>query len=156
MGQMDQQADKFVPGIKMEKPVLTDKDVFPNEEVIFDNIGNSVKFWKPLFEFLHTSHPDFKEEWRYYKDGNSWLMKVTRKSSTVFWLSVIANGFRITFYFGDKAESLIVQSSIREERKQQFLSGKHYGKIRGITVHPQSPDDLEDIKTLIGIKLAVR
>ena len=140
----------------MEQPILSDNNQFPTEDIIYSHIGKSKILWKSLFEFIHTEHPDLKEEWRYYNDGKSWLLKVTKKSKTIFWLSVIKNAFRITFYFTDKAEEIINNSSISDEFKEQFKNGKRYNKIRGITVVFKNKKDIENAKSLISIKLSIK
>lgn len=137
----------------MDQVILSDNDQFPTEEVIFSHIGKSKLIWQNLFEFIHSEYPEFNEEWRYYKDGGSWLMKVTRKSKTIFWLSIIKNAFRVTFYFGDKAEPAIMESKISDELKTGFKEGKRFGKIRAITLSIKRKKDIEFVKELIGIKL---
>jgi hypothetical protein len=42
---------------KMEDIVLTDKDQFPTEEVIFSPIGKSKIFWKSIFQHIQKKHP---------------------------------------------------------------------------------------------------
>ncbi len=138
------------------KPVLTNKDKFPAEEIIFSHIGKSKLIWESLFLHIHEKHPDLKAEWRYYNDGKSWLMKVNRKSKTIFWLSVIENAFRITFYFGGKAESAVLESSISEELKKQFKEGKSHGKIKGLTLLMNEKKYLKDVKELIALKLTLK
>lgn len=140
----------------MEQPILSDKNQFPTEEVIFSHIGKSKTHWQTLFEYIHSNHPDFSEEWRYYNDGKSWLMKVVRKSKTIFWLSIIKGAFRITFYFTDRAEQAIKESRISEELKKQFREGKKYGKIRGLTIVFKTKKDIEYAKSLLAIKLTVK
>jgi len=140
----------------MEPMVLTDKDQFPTEKIIFSHIGKSKVLWISIFEYIHSNYPDISEEWRYYKDGKSWLLKVTRKKKTVFWLSVIKNAFRITFYFTDKAEQLIESSSISDELKKQFKEGKRYSKIRGITIIFKNKKDIKYAEELIAIKLSIK
>ena len=140
----------------MEEKVLTDKNIFPTEEVIFSHIGNSKLYWESIFEHIHTNHPDFSEEWRYYNDGKSWLLKVTRKKKTIFWLSIYKDLFRITFYFGDKAEPVIMESSISDRLKEEFKNGKRFGKIRGITLIIDSKKAIEYINALITIKLSIK
>ena len=140
----------------MDKNVLTDKNQFPTPEMIFTHIGKSKKYWETLFDHLRTNHPDFNEQWRYYIDGKSWLLKVTRKSKTIFWLSVLPEAFRITFYFGDRAEPLISDSPISEKFKREFKEGKKYGKIRGITIIVKSEKDIDNIISLIDIKLRIK
>lgn len=140
----------------MDLPVLTDKNHFPTEEVIWSHIGKSKKLWLALFEYIHQSHPDFTEQWRYYLDGKRWLLKVTAKAKTVFWLSVLEGSFRTTFYFTDKAEHALSESSLSDELKKQYRSGKKYGKIRGITILYKNRQDLEDARQLIEIKTGNR
>ena len=140
----------------MEEHALTDKDQYPTEEVIFSHIGKTRVLWESLFADTHKNYPEFDEQWRYYKDGNSWLFKMTRKSKTIFWLSVIKGAFRITFYFGDKAEPAILESTISDNLKEQFRTGKRYNKIRGITISVHGEEDIENIKSLIKIKMSTK
>ena len=140
----------------MEKPVLTDKNEFPTQDIIFSHIKETKPLWQAVFDYIHKNHPDFSEEWRYYNDGKSWLLKVVRKSKTVFWTSVIKDAFRITFYFTDKAEQAIMDSSISDELKEQFKNGKKYNKIRGLTITFRDDNDVEYAKTIIDLKLAMK
>lgn len=140
----------------MEPPVLTDKNKFPTEKIIFSDIGKNKIHWQSLFEYIRANHPDISEEWRYYNDGKSWLLKVTRKSKTIFWLSLFKKTFRITFYFVDRAEEAINKIYISDELKKQFKGGKRYGKIRGLTVTFKNKKDVEYAKTLIEIKLSIK
>lgn len=140
----------------MGQPILTDKNQFPTEEIIYLHIGKSKILWQSVFEFIHKYHPDFYEQWKYYNDGKSWLLKITRKSKTIFWLSVIEKSFRVTFYFSDKAEEAINRSSISEELKKQFKNGKRFNKIRGITVILKNKKDFKYVKLLIAIKLSIK
>ena len=140
----------------MEAPVLANKEIFPTEEIIDAYIGKSKRHWLSLFEFIHSSHPDIAEEWRYYNDGKSWLLKVTRKAKTIFWLSVRHGTFRTTFYFSDKAKHAIAESTISDTLKEQFTSGKKFGKIRGLTITYKNKRDVEDAKALIALKISLK
>jgi hypothetical protein len=140
----------------MQTPILIDKNQFPTEEIIYSHIGKTKPLWNSVFNFIHTNHPDISEEWRYYNDGKSWLLKVTRKSKTVFWLSIIEDSFRMTFYFTDKAKESISSSSISNKLKEQFVNAKRFNKIRGITIMFKSKKDVEDAKSLIALKLSIK
>ena len=140
----------------MEPPILTNKNEFPTEEIIFSHIGKSKVLWQSVFEFIHADLPDLTEEWRYYNDGKSWLLKVVKKTKTVYWISLLKNSFRMTFYFTDKAEQLILDSSISDELKEQFKNGKHYNKIRGLTINFKYKKDVDYAKVLIALKLSLK
>ena len=109
-----------------------------------------------LFDYIHEKHPDFTEEWRYYKDGKSWLLKIQRKKKTVCWVGVLSKTFRMTFYFIDRAEPTIMESNISVELKDQFKNAKRYNTIRPLTITFRNMKDVDYAKTLIGIKLAVK
>lgn len=140
----------------MEQPILSDKNQFPSQEIIFSHIGKTKSLWLALFKYLHAKHPDITDEWRYYNDGKSWLMKVTRKKQTIFWLSIIKDSFRTTFYFSDKAEEAIMTSDISDALKEQFKNGKKYGRIRGLTISYKDTEDIKDVQSLIEIKIRMK
>jgi hypothetical protein len=139
--------------VAVEPPVLTDPKLFPSQEVIDSHIGRSRTYWDALFAHIHAQHPDFEERWRYYNDGKSWLMNVSRKKKTVFWLAIFDRGFRITSYFTDKAADAIAASALSQELKDQFANGRSYGKLRAITITFRKKRDVEDAKSLMALKL---
>jgi len=140
----------------MEQLVLINPDEHPNEEIIFSHIGRTKSYWISIFDFFHTKHPEFDEEWRYYKDGKSWLLKIVKKKNTICWISVEQKQFKMTFYFTDRAEQAIMASTISDELKEQFKSGKYYNKIRGLTITFRNKKDVEYAKSLIKIKLTIK
>jgi len=138
----------------MDTLVLTDPKQFPTEEVISSHLGKRRALWDALFEFIRAEHPDCIAQWRYYNDGKSWLLNLSRKKKTVFWLSVIRGTFRITGYFTDKAADAIKASALSPELKEQFRRGRSYGKLRGITITFTKKGDVRDAKVLIALKVS--
>ena len=140
----------------MEKPCLNDKDEYPDDEVLSRYLGKVKNTWDSFIDFIDESYPSFSGEWRYYKDGKSWLYKLTKKKKTISQISVYHNKFKTTFYFPDKAEELIKKSKLKKEYIEQFSHGKRYGKIRGVTIDIKKPADLNATKTLIEIKEQIK
>jgi Protein of unknown function (DUF3788) len=138
----------------MDAPILTDKEQFPGDDVIFAHLGRRRALWEALFGFIETRHPDCVAQWRYYNDGKSWLLNLSRKKKTVFWLSLVGNTFRITAYFTEKARDAIRTSALSEEPKEQFMGREPIGKLRGITITFRKKRDVEDAKALIALKTA--
>jgi ABC-type uncharacterized transport system YnjBCD substrate-binding protein len=64
--------------------------------------------------------------------------------------------FRVTFYFGDKAEPVILSGDLPQAVKDGFMQGKHYGKIRAVTTDVNSNSDVETIMKLIDIKTKLK
>lgn len=117
----------------MEQLVLTDKNIYPTEEVIFSHIKKSKANWNAVFKYIQTNHPELNEEWRYYNDGKSWLLKVTLKSKTILWLAVVANAFRITFYFSEKTVQSFSKHTIPKTLDKKIKESKKVGKSTALT-----------------------
>lgn len=137
----------------MDPLVLTDKSAIPTNDLIFSIIGDKSALWQKLMTDIHTKYPDTEEIWKYYSDGKSWLFRMIRKKKTLFWIGVLRDTFRITFYFGDKAESAIETSDIPQNMKEEFKTTRRYGKIRGITIRVESKTDIENTLKLVAIKV---
>ena len=131
----------------MEPLVLTDKSVYPHDDLIFSIIGNNSVYWKELLAAIRERFPESEEVWKYYNDGKSWLLKVSKKTKTIFWCSILKDSFRITFYFTDKAEQAIINSPISDDLKENFIKGKRYNKIRGLTIIFKYKRDIEYAKS---------
>ncbi len=136
----------------MDKPCLTDESQYPDDDVLKSCLADAKNAWDSFTDLLKENYPAFTGEWRYYKDGKRWLYKLTKKKTTICWISARDGAFKTTFYFGDKAADLITASKLKREYIDQFVQGKRYGKIRGITVVVKKPADLNATKTLIAIK----
>jgi len=138
-----------------ENEVLLFKDplVRPNDKSLFSILGDKSRLWLGIMEHMRHHYPDAAGEWRYYNDGKQWLFKMNRKKNTVFWIVALEDTFRITFYFGDKAEPWIEKSALPEPMKRDFKSAKRYGKIRGISIKMADEKDVDSVKKLVELKV---
>jgi hypothetical protein len=140
----------------MEKPCLIDKNEHPDDEVLGRHLGEVKIVWDIFIDFISEKYPLFTGEWRYYNDGKNWLYKITKKKKTVCWVSVYHQKFRTTFYFPDRAEPFIKESQLKKETIGRFIHGKHYGKIRGLSIEIQKSADLKETEILIQVKEQVK
>lgn len=140
----------------MEELVLKDKDIYPKEEIIFSHINKSRATWNSVFKYVHTNHPELNEEWRYYNDGKSWLLKVTFKSKTIFWLVVVANAFRITFYFSEKAIQSFSEYPISKTLVKKIKESKKVGKSIALTFLMSDKQNIDLVKEAIELKIKTK
>lgn len=140
----------------MEPIVLTDPAIQPTDELIFEIIGENSKYWEALIEYLYEKHLNITEEWRFYNDGKSWLYKAVRKKQTLYWIGVIKDTFRVTFWFGEKAEPIIEASTLPESIKEEFRNAKRYGQLRAISVEVRSDDDFANVVKLLELKAKMK
>lgn len=140
----------------MEPIVLTDPNIQPTDELIFGIIGENSVYWEKLVEYLYDKHLNISEEWRFYNDGKSWLYKAVKKKQTLYWIGVIKDTFRVSFYFGEKAEPVIEASSLPESIKEEFRNANRYGQLRAISIEVRSEDDFSNIIQLIELKAKMK
>jgi hypothetical protein len=140
----------------MEVNVLTDRLVKPDDELVFSIIGEKSILWRMIFSYLHLNYPDIAGEWKFYNDGKCWLFRAIKKKKTIFWISVLNNTFRVTFWLGDKAIPLIEQSDLTEKIKNDFNNAKRYKIGRGIWIIMTENSDVDNVIKLMGIKLKLK
>ena len=136
--------------------MLSDKEIFPTDEVLFSIIGYKMDLWKILMNSVKDKYPDSSGGWNYYNDGKRWLFKMTRKKKTIFWTTIFEDSFKVTFYFWDKAEPFIFSSDLPDIMKNDFKTTKRYGLLRAITIIINKQSDIDTVLMLISIKLKIK
>jgi len=136
--------------------ILSDKQVDPTDDYIFSVLGDKKLLWQSIMKYASENYKDISGSWNYYNDGKQWLYKLVQKKKTIFWSALLTDTFRVTFYFGDKAEPLIDASDLQQVVKDDFKSGKRYGKIRAISIKMKDSSDLDTVKKLIDIKTRLK
>ncbi len=140
----------------MEEIAFKDKNQKPTDELIKNALAENFTIWNELFSRLKKDFPDAVPGWNYYNDGKSWLLKTVKKNKTLFWTAIFPGSFSVTFYFGDKAASLIDASDIADDLKDQYHNGKHFGKIRAVSLRVHSGADVENIMKLADLRSRIK
>ena len=139
-----------------EVHILSNKEIIPTDDYIFSILGSKKEFWQSIITFATENYKDTSGTWNYYNDGKQWLFKMVQKKKTIFWASIWQDTFRITFYFGDKAESVIETSDLPPAIKDGFKKAKKYGAIRPVTIKVFEHSDVENVLKLIVIKNKIK
>jgi Protein of unknown function (DUF3788) len=139
-----------------EKIDLSDKSVVPTDDFIFSVIGERKVQWIMIMNYLSENYPDASGTWNYYNDGKQWLFKFVRKKKTVFWAALLTGAFRITFYLGNKADSIIENSDLPVRIKEEFKSAKRYGQIRPLTIIVRDNTDIDNVLNIIVLKSKIK
>ncbi len=136
----------------MDKRNLTDKEIQPTDEIIYSFIGDNKKYWKELMDILQDQYPDLVLEWKYYRDGGSWLLPVAKKKKNLCWISLKGDTFVVGFWFGTKVETLVEGSELSEKIKNDFRNAERNKMGRGLAITIYSESDLKEALELIGFK----
>jgi hypothetical protein len=132
--------------------LLTDRDIYPADNYIFSILGEKKILWQNIMNHMSVNYKDSEGQWNFYNDGKRWLFKMVYKKKTVFWAAILDGAFRVTFYFGKKAESIIDESDLTVKIKEEFKSAKNYGLIRPISIIVKDNADVDNIFKLVAIK----
>jgi hypothetical protein len=135
-----------------EDILLTDKTIYPTDEIIFSNIEDKKIYWKQIMNSMAVNYKDSEGVWNFYNDGKRWLFKMVNKKKTIFWAAILKGTFRITFYFGGKAEPIIESSDLPLKIKDGFKTAKRYGLIRPVSFLINESEDVDNVIKLIEIK----
>jgi hypothetical protein len=135
-----------------ENILLTDKEIYPTDELIFSIIGDKKHLWNSIMDYMNNSYKDSMGQWNFYNDGKRWLYKMVHKKKTVFWAGILNDTFRITFYLGNKAEPIIENSDLPQSIKEEFRTAKRYGLIRPVSFIINDKTDVDNVLKMIDIK----
>ena len=133
--------------------IFLDKSVVPNDIMLAEALGKSLKHWKAIKSHLSERCGDWTEEWKYYNAKSGWVMKVFRKKRNLFFFFPSGSYFTIAFVFGDKAVSAVGESDLPIRLKKSLISARKYAEGRGIRIDVKATEDVENICKLIDIKI---
>jgi hypothetical protein len=136
----------------METRLLRDKEVYPNKEVLKNALGESYLAFHELIETISNESFNLVSEWKYYKDGQSWLCKVSSKKKTVFWISVWNKFFKVGFYFSEKTRLGINEMDIENNIKIEFSQSKNIGKLFPLVINVSRKEQINDLSKIIEYK----
>jgi hypothetical protein len=139
-----------------ENLLLSDKQIYPTDELIFSIIGNKKIFWQTIMNHMSNNFRDSLGQWNFYNDGKRWLFKMVYKKKTIFWAGIITDTFRITFYLGNKAEAIIENSDLPQGIKEEFKTAKKYGLIRPVTFIVNDQTAVDNVLKMISIKSKIK
>lgn len=142
--------------LKEETMLLRDADVEPTDRVIEDSLGKDVyKVYKALIEMI-TAEYKLGYEWKFYRDGNAWLCKVSNKKKTVFWLSLWEVFIKTGFYFTEKTKEGIKDLPINSDIKKKFNDVASIGKLFPLSLDIDMIEELNDFEEILKYKLSLK
>jgi hypothetical protein len=136
--------------MQQETQLLRDQNILPTEEVLKAVLEGCYTAFEELMKTIENIGLIY--EWRYYKDGKSWLCNVSYKKKTIFWLSVWDTCFKLTFFFTEKHLSEIAELDISEKIKTDFALSKPIGRLLPLLINIDKDEQLPDVLKIIEFK----
>ncbi len=136
----------------MQEQFLINEHIFPDEKTLKETTGNLYPLYEEIINTITDNTFNLTVEWRYYKDGKSWLFKATYKKKTVFWFSVWEDYFKVSFYFTEKTEKKVYELDIDCRLKEEFRGSKIIGKLKPLIININDKSQIKDLLKIIEYK----
>jgi len=136
--------------------ILTDKLALPTPGLLSSILGEKSLWWDQIVNSAKADYKEVSEVWRYYNDGKQWLFRLLQKKKTICWIGVLKDTFKVSFYFGDKAEPLIESSDLPDHIKNSFATAKRYNNFRGLSITMKEVKDIEIVLKLVAVKMKMK
>jgi len=130
---------------------LDDPDRRPVDALIKSILGRRFSAWNGFLGIV-SAPPSLCAEWRYYRDGKSWLYKVTQGKQTICWASARDGMFTVTFSVASKHAREVESAGVDSDLVRAWRSGKPGAKIRPNTVAVRRQAQLADVRRLVDMK----
>lgn len=137
----------------MESNVFMDKSIQPDDDRLAHVLGASWKFWDAIKGHIKEKHGDVIEEWKFYSPKYGWTLKTLLKKRNLFFFTPLDGYFRLGFVFGDKAVAVVEQSDLPVAIINELKNARKYAEGRGLRIEIQNQGDVENVRTLIDIKI---
>jgi len=136
----------------METRLLGEKEVYPNKEVLEKALGESYLAFNELIKTISNEKYALVPDWRFYKDGQSWLCNVSNKKKTVCWISAWNKFFKVGFYFTEKTRLGINELDIENRIKEDFSQSKNIGKLIPLVIDVSRIEQIDDVLKIVEYK----
>ena len=133
----------------METQLLREQEVFPSKEVLKSLLGKVFDVLEAFETRLTQDDFALTFDWHYYKDGKSWLCKVSHKKKTVFWLSIWDGFFKTSFFFLERHLEGIAALGIDDN---SYKFEKEWGKMIPLLFCVSDKKQLPDLLTMVAFK----
>ena len=137
----------------MYQSAFIEREHKPDSELLSKVLGESHPLWQEIKEHLDQTFGEIVEEWKYYGLKSGWVLKMFKKKRNLFFFIPVQSFFVISFVFGDKAVNQILETGFPGEIKTTIQNARKYVEGRGLPIEVRSEDEVEQVKTLVEIKV---
>jgi hypothetical protein len=138
----------------MDISIFVDKKMIPTTENLIESLTGTYELWKDLTGYVHLKYPSAVDEWKYSGDKYGWSFRIKDKKRVIVYLLPRDKFFKTAFVFGQKATDAVMNSQISDKIKSELESARVYAEGRGIRLDILNETILNDLRTLIDIKIS--
>jgi len=133
---------------------LNNENIYPDDSVLKSVLGEAYSAYTELLKMFTNNEMEY--EWRYYKDGKSWLCKVQKKNKTIVWMSAWKDYMQACIYFPERQIEGVLNLDISKEIKDKIIKTKNVGKSKPCIFEVRTNEILNDINKVMNYKMIVK
>ncbi len=137
----------------MALSIFDDKSVVPADNQLPEILGENSTLWNSIKEFVYARYPAATEEWNFPGEKYGWSFRIKDKKRAIIYFIPHDGFFQVALVYGAKATEEALAANISDEIKEAISSAKVYAEGRGFSIDVKDAAILDNIKTLVEIKL---
>ncbi|HYD50981.1 MAG TPA: DUF3788 family protein [Gemmatimonadaceae bacterium] len=126
----------------------------PTSRQLSTALGESERAWSALCRWATESAGVDAWEWRSSGVKYGWALRGKRGERTILYLIPQRDAFLVGLVLGDRAMVAVRDAPLSSATMAVISSAPRYGEGTGFRLPVATPAELEDVKVLVGIKLA--
>jgi hypothetical protein len=126
----------------------------PTKQMLAKALGKQYQLWKDIAEYVVEKYPKAIEEWKYPGAKYGWSFRLKDKKRNIIYMGPRDSFIMVAFIFGDKGVNAVQESPLPQSIKDELRNAKKYVEGRVIRLQLRNKTDVNNIKTLVDIKLA--
>lgn len=138
----------------MTENAFLDKNFEPDEIQVRKILRGTYPVYEEIDKFVKNSVGETIKEWKFYGAKNGWVLKTLFHRRNLFFISIYDDFFKISFIFGERAIAAILKSDLSDELKKVLSEARKYAEGRGLSLTVNDNSYLEEMRTLIIMKVA--
>jgi hypothetical protein len=136
-----------------DSSAFMDKDNPPDTDALRSCLAETYRAWERLRLYVLQCYPKGREEWSFPGKKYGWNFRIKDNKRAIVYLLPREGYFKAAFNFGQRAVDEIMESGVAPSIKEDLAAARVYAEGRGIRIDVRKESDMDDVLTLIDIKL---
>ncbi len=133
--------------------VFADREVEPDKNDLAGKIGLLYATWQQVTQLVLSKLPHAIGQWNYPGQKYGWSYRLKYKRRAILYLLPQDACFDVVFVFGNKADKAVLESNCSDAIKDELMQAHQYAEGRSIRLNIDDNSLLDDLETLIDIKI---
>lgn len=138
----------------MSKGIFTDRNIKPTARMIDSAIGEAVRGWKELNDFLSTTMK-LKGELKFYGVNYGWAIRYAKSGKSVIALYPAENSFTAQIIMKHEQVEAALKHRLSVETKAAMERAHNFKEGRWVYLDIGPSGDIKDVETLVSVRVAV-